>query len=206
VGTHRIEAFSDAVFAIAVTLLVLDVHRPDDTDRLWHRLGELWPNYLAYVISFLLIGLAWANHHAMFQYIAHSDHVLLLLNTLLLMATAFLPFSTSVLAQALSTGDGERSAVAFYGGIVILGGLFFNALWMWARHDHHLLRADLTPASARAIQRVYLVGPIFYLIGTVLGLIQPIAGLVVFAFLILLYWLPLPVLTKSGHGSPPRRR
>ena len=111
----RVVAFSDAVFAITVTLLVLEIRRPTDFRDLPHELVALWPSYLAYGLTFLFIGQVWANHHVMFDHIRAADRIILLLNTLLLMIVAFLPFATSVLAGALHTGHGQRVAVVFYG-------------------------------------------------------------------------------------------
>jgi uncharacterized membrane protein len=95
----RLVAFSDAVFAITITLLVLAIRPPTDYDNLLHGLLALWPSYLTYAVTFLFIGQVWANHHVMFDHIRAADRVVLLLNTLLLMAVAFLPFATSVLAR-----------------------------------------------------------------------------------------------------------
>ena len=96
----RVEAFSDAFFAITITLLVLEIRPPADYGNLLHDLLALWPSYLAYAVTFLFIGQVWANHHVMFDHIRAADRVVLLLNTLLLMVVAFLPFATSVLAGA----------------------------------------------------------------------------------------------------------
>jgi uncharacterized membrane protein len=198
--TTRIEAFSDGVLAIAITLLTLDIHPPKDTDHLAAGLAALWPSYLAYVISFLLIGLIWANHHAMFEHIRTGDRVLLFLNTLLLMNVAFLPFVTSVLSSALRSGSGQRTAVVLYGGTLVVGGIFFNAVWAWARHHHRLLGPSLSPAEAAAIGRRFVAGPILYLLGSGLGVALPTLGLTVFAGLILFYWLPV---TSSLHLRRP---
>jgi Endosomal/lysosomal potassium channel TMEM175/GAF domain/ANTAR domain len=105
---ERLVFFSDAVFAIAVTLLVLEIHPPEDTRHLLHGLAALWPSYLSYAITFLLIGQVWANHHVMFDHIRSADRMVLFLNTLLLMDIAFLPFAASVLAVAFRTGHGQR--------------------------------------------------------------------------------------------------
>ena len=113
--TGRVVTFSDAVFAISITLLILEISPPTDYTNLLHGLLALWPSYLAYGVTFLFIGQVWANHHVMFDHIRGADRVVLLLNTLLLMAVAFLPFSTSVLAGAFRNGHGERTAVVFYG-------------------------------------------------------------------------------------------
>src|SRR4051812_13679869 len=109
--TGRLEAFSDGVFAITITLLVLEIRPPTDYTHLLHGLAALWPSYLAYVLTFLFVGQVWANHHVMFDHIRAADRVVLLLNTLLLMAVAFLPFATSVLAGAMRDGHGQRTAV-----------------------------------------------------------------------------------------------
>jgi uncharacterized membrane protein len=198
--TIRIEAFSDGVFAIAITLLTLDIRPPEDTHNLAAGLVALWPNYLAYIISFLLIGLIWANHHAMFEHIARGDRVLLFLNTLLLMNAAFLPFVTAVLSLALRSGSGLRTAVVLYGATLVVGGVFFNAIWAWARHHHRLLGPSLTPAEAAAIGRRFIAGPVLYLLGAGLGAAFPAAGLVMFTGLILFYWLP--VTSRLHHRRP----
>ena len=95
--TGRLVAFSDAVFAITITLLILEIRPPSDDAHLLHALGALWPSYLAYALTFLFIGQVWANHHVMFDHIRVADRVLLLLNILLLMVVAFLPFASAVL-------------------------------------------------------------------------------------------------------------
>jgi uncharacterized membrane protein len=120
--TNRVEAFSDGVFAIAITLLVLDIKvDPSDFDHLVHALAHQWPSYLAYITSFLTVGSVWIAHHGLFTRLRFIDPVLLRINLLLLMATAFLPFPTGILAQALHhSDDAERTAVAFYGIAALL--------------------------------------------------------------------------------------
>ena len=131
----RLVAFSDGVFAITITLLVLEIRPPTDYRNLLHGLVALWPSYLAYALTFLFIGQVWANHHVMFDHIRAADRVVLLLNTLLLMVVAFLPFATSVLAGALRSGHGQRTAVVFYGIAFGVTALTFNAVWQYAcRH------------------------------------------------------------------------
>ena len=113
--TLRLVAFSDGVFAISITLLVLEIKPPNDDKSLLHGLLALWPSYLAYAVTFLFIGQVWANHHVMFDHIRAADRVVLLLNTVLLMAVAFLPFATSVLAEACaadSTGEPPSASTA----------------------------------------------------------------------------------------------
>jgi uncharacterized membrane protein len=115
--TNRLEAFSDGVFAIAITLLVLEIKVPPPDMTLEAGLLRLWPSYLAYTVSFLVIGAIWINHHAMFRHIVRVDETLLLLNVLHLMLIAFLPFPTAVLAEAFHRKAGEPIATAFYGGL-----------------------------------------------------------------------------------------
>jgi uncharacterized membrane protein len=113
VETSRLETFSDGVFAIAITLLILAIAVPPPGTALGRELLGLWPSYLAYGVSFLVIGAIWINHHALFRHIVRADGMLLLLNLLQLMAIAFLPFPTAVLAQAFHRGADEAIATAF---------------------------------------------------------------------------------------------
>jgi uncharacterized membrane protein len=128
VETTRLEAFSDGVFAIAVTLLILEIKVPPIAN-LGHGLLQLWPSYLAYSISFIVVGAIWINHHVMFEWIERVDQPLILLNTLHLMFIAFVPFPTAVLAEALHTRVEQSTAAAFYGGTFTVIALFVNAMW-----------------------------------------------------------------------------
>src|SRR5918998_422535 len=130
--TGRIEAFSDGVFAIAITLLVIEIgvpHVEDARTTLFGALIEQWPSYLAYVISFLQIGVIWANHHNRFRFIARSDHVLLFLNILFLMCVAFIPFPTALLAEYLQ-GTERTTAGAVYAGTLAVTAVFFTLLFV----------------------------------------------------------------------------
>lgn len=197
----RVVAFSDAVIAIAVTLLVLEIRPPQDTRQLFHGLAALWPSYLAYVITFMLIGQVWANHHVMFDHIRSADRVVLFLNTVLLMDIAFLPFAASVLAQAFRDGQGERSAVVFHGIAFELAAILFNVIWWYARHDRRLLATTIDSAGARAIGRRFQLALAWIATGTLLGALLPALGLAVIAGFIPYYWLPIP-----GEIARARRR
>ena len=155
---ERLVFFSDAVFAIAVTLLVLEIHPPQDTRQLLQGLAALWPSYLSYAVTFLLIGQVWANHHVMFDHIHSADRTVLFLNTLLLMDIAFLPFAASVLAAAFRTGHGQRTAVVFHGMTFLLAAILFNVIWGYARHNHRL-GTTLDAGGARAISRRFRLAP-----------------------------------------------
>jgi TMEM175 potassium channel family protein len=196
--TGRLLAFSDAVFAITITLLVLEIRPPTDYSNLPHDLLALWPSYLAYAVTFLFIGQVWANHHVMFDHIRAADRVVLLLNTLLLMAVVFLPFATSVLAGALRSGDGQRTAVVFYGLAFDVTALTFNAVWQYARR-HQLLNDALDPAGATAISRRFQLALAWLTTGALLGALLPVPGVVVIAAFNAYYWLPI-------RGESPRPR
>ena len=194
----RLVAFSDAVFAITITLLVLEIRPPTDDRNLLHGLVALWPSYLAYAVTFLFIGQVWANHHVMFDHITAANRVVLLLNTLLLMVVAFLPFATSVLAGALRSGHGERTAVVFYAIAFDMTALTFNAVWQYACR-HRLLSQALDSAGATAISRRFQLALAWLATGALLGAVLPILGLAVIAAFNAFYWLPI-------RGESPRPR
>jgi uncharacterized membrane protein len=189
--TMRLVAFSDGVFAISITVLILEIRPPADDTKLLHGLLALWPSYLAYALTFLFIGQVWANHHVMFDHIRAANRVVLLLNTLLLMVVAFLPFATSVLAEALDSGHGRRTAVVFYGIAFALTALTFNAVWQYACRNR-LLSEALGSAGATAISRRFQLALVWLATGALLGALLPISGVAVIAALNAFYWLPIP--------------
>jgi len=196
----RVVAFTDAVIAIAVTLLVLEIRPPQDTRHLLHGLAALWPSYVSYVITFMLIGQVWANHHVMFDHIRHADRLVLFLNTVLLMDIAFLPFAAAVLASSFRDGQGERPAVVLHGIAFELAAALFNVIWWHARHDHRLLASTIDPAGVRAISRRFQLALAWLGAGTLLGALLPTLGAGVIAAFIVYYWLPI-----SGEiGHQPR--
>jgi uncharacterized membrane protein len=161
----RIVYFSDAVFAIAITLLVLDIHVPEIPERLVDeqlpgRLLALWPKYLSYVLSFLVILMYWMGHHSTFRAIKRYDRALIWLNSLFLMCIAFLPFPTSLLGEY---GD-NQVAVAFYAASVAVARLLLTAVWWYASSEHRLLDESFPASTIRnyrirglAISLVFLV-------------------------------------------------
>ncbi|HEX4519929.1 MAG TPA: TMEM175 family protein [Gaiellaceae bacterium] len=197
----RLVAFSDGVFAITITLLVLEIKPPTDYSNLLHGLGTLWPSYLAYVLTFLFIGQVWVNHHVMFDHIQAADRIVLLLNTLLLMSVAFLPFATSVLAGSLRSGQGERTAVAFYGIAFSVTALTFNAVWRYAGR-RRLLGETLGAVGAAAIGRRFQVALIWLGIGALLGIGLPVAGVVVIVAFNVFFWFPIPGETPVAPEAP----
>jgi uncharacterized membrane protein len=195
--TQRIEAFSDGVIAIAITLLVLEVHVPslaetDDGRELWSELVDLWPSYLGYLISFLTIGILWANHHDIFRYIARVDRNLVIINTLFLLTVAFLPFPTALLSEYLGH-EGERTATIVYSGWFLVVALSYNLLWRYPSTNGRLLAPDADPAAVASISRRFNLGPPSYLIAFIAAFIYPPASLVILALLALIYVLPTTI-------------
>jgi uncharacterized membrane protein len=189
--TDRLETFSDGVIAIATTLLVLEIPVPhvEGGGTLRDELQDLWPNDLGYLVSFITIGIMWANHHNIFKHIARTDHYLLVTNLVLLLMIGFIPFPTALMAEYL-THDGERTAGLVYSGWFVLTAISFNVLWWYVSYKGRLLHPKADPMAIRAITRNYLLGPPGYLVAFLLAFVSPIASLIVMILLTLLYVLP----------------
>jgi uncharacterized membrane protein len=187
----RVVAISDGVIAIAVTLLVLEIKPPDDSKHLLHGLLALWPSYLAYAVTFMLIGQVWANHHVMFDHIRHADRTILFLNTLLLMDVAFLPFAASVLAKSFREGEGERVAVALHGIVFWLAALVFNVIWWYVCRDRGRLAGNISEGGVRSVRRRFRLALAWIGLGTLLGSFVPLIGVAVIAAFVVYYWLPI---------------
>ena len=161
----RLEAFSDGVFAIIITLLVLDLRVPRENalqgQSLASELLHMWPVYLAFVLSFLQVGVVWANHHSMFHYIRRTDHVLLALNLVLLLFVAVLPFTTALLSEYVRSDlPARRLAALLYSGILGIAGLLFNAVWTHALNAG-LVGAHADPHRLHALRRHWQLMPVF---------------------------------------------
>jgi uncharacterized membrane protein len=145
-----VEAFSDGVFAIAITLLVLEIRiEPAQFAHLWHALAEEWPAYLAYVTSFLTVGAVWITHHRLFVRLRYVDPGLLRLNIALLMVAAFLPFPTGLVAEAFHANrDAERAAVVVYGATAGAIEILLVFIWRYASARPALVHADAPPPPA----------------------------------------------------------
>jgi uncharacterized membrane protein len=131
-STDRLEAFSDGVFAVAATLLVLNLKV--GSGDLAHALGREWPHYATYVVSFMTIGIIWLNHHAQFQRIDHPDRTLMVINLFLLMSVTLIPFPTGLLADHLNSGADGHVAAAVYAASLLAMGIGFFATYLWAAH------------------------------------------------------------------------
>jgi uncharacterized membrane protein len=184
VSTARLETFADGVFAIAATLLILDV-RPEG-EPLGEALLHAWPAYAAYAVSFLTIGIMWANHHAMFGQIGRVDRSFLMLNIVLLMGIAFIPLPTRLVAEHLRH-EGAEAAALLYGGTMIVIAAGYVAVWFYGAN--RLLRPEADPRVVSGISRAYLPGVPIYAVATLSALISPWLAVAIFAALALFFAL-----------------
>jgi uncharacterized membrane protein len=193
-GPERLEAFSDGVFAIAITLLVLEIRVPssdelDNPATLIKALGALWPSYVGYLLSFVTIGIIWANHHNLFRLVGRVSHGLILANLLLLLTVGFVPFPTALLAATLETPSAQIG-VLIYAATFVAVAVAFNVLWYEIRTRRGVLRPDVEARSIAAISRSYRLGPPGYMAAFVGALISPVLGMAVIVVLTMLYLLP----------------
>lgn len=196
----RIEAFSDGVFAIVATLLALDLRVPREAmlrgEPLLSALADQWPVYLAYVASFSQVGVVWANHHTMFHHMRKSDHVLLVLNLLLLMCIAVLPFTTALLSEyARSNLTDLRVAAFIYSALMGIAGIFFVLMWKHADRNG-LVQPHTDEHRIVALGLHWLFVPLFYGVAFLLVFVNPYLGMSVYLLLLFYYALPGPVFIR----------
>jgi uncharacterized membrane protein len=173
-GTGRLEAFSDGVFAIAITLLVLEISVPEsDFDDLWKGIADQWPSYLGYATSFLTVGGLWLIHHGIFRRLASADVMVMRLNLLLLMLVSFLPFPTKLVAEAIDLTSAERAAVIFYGLVLLAISVVISALWRYVADHRHLLKPDVSDEDVAAITLLTAPSMGFYLVVVLFALVAP---------------------------------
>jgi len=187
--TGRVEAFSDGVFAVAITLLALDLRVPHDMPdgrSLAHALLAQWPGYLAFVTSFATIGIMWINHHRLFTHIRRTDNTLLVLNGLLLLGVTFVPFPTALVAEYIPRPAGTVAAVVFSGTYTVLA-VMFNLLWRYSSGKSRLLDHRADPRAIEAITRGYALGPPAYFLSFVLAFVS-VAASVAMNLLLAIYW------------------
>ena len=192
--TVRVEALSDGVIAIVITLLILEISVPhvEGDETLANTLLDQWPSYFGFVLSFIMVGIMWMNHHTMFKDIERSDHVLLALNLLLLLAIATVPFSTAVLAEYLDQDGATRlTATVFYGGTFTVTACLFNALWLYAARGRRLIDRHVSDARIRTRTVRFVPGPLLYGLGIPLAFITPWLALALYAAMAVLYLLPI---------------
>ena len=192
--TTRIEAFSDGIFAIAITLLILDLRAPEakSSHELWQKLGDLWPGYIAYLMSFTIIGIMWMNHHMIFKHIQRVDYRLTMFNVLLMMTIAFLPFPTGVLAHNIADPGTCVAATVFYSAAMLVTSIPYAFLWM------HAVRAGLvegTDVEIARITRSFRFGWVSWAATTVIAIFAPLTATILIG-VSSLYWLIFPALRR----------
>ncbi len=180
-STNRLEAFSDGVFAIAITLLVLEIGVPESQfDDLWKGIADQWPSYLAYVTSFLTIGGIWLAHHAIFRRLTSADARVMRVNLLLLMLVSFLPFPTKLLAEAIDSPSQETAAVIFYGAVLLAISITLSLLWRHITSNRDLLEPGVTDQEVEHISRITTPTLGFYAAVILLAIVAPQAAAVGF--------------------------
>ncbi len=203
--TGRIEAFSDGIFAVAITLLVLNIQVPKMSNgELWRAdllgvaLLKQWPTYLAFVTSFATIGVMWINHHRLFTHIKSSNDILLALNLLLLLLIVFVPFPTALLTDYLQPQQlladylqpQYSLAAVIYSATFILLAIAFNILWRYASHNNRLLDPQADRGAVEAITKQYRFGPLLYLVALVLAFVYAPASMTWNLLLAIFFALP----------------
>jgi len=186
-GTTRLETFSDGVFAIAATLLVLEFSLGPGHD-VGHQLLHIWPSYLAYVTSFVTIGIIWMNHHHTVSLMGHVDRTMLFINNLLLLVVAFLPFPTKLVGDDLRHG-GEQAATVAYAATFVVMALMHQVWWQYARRGRRLIADTVSDSALRAVDRAYAPGVVMYGAVFVLAFFSPLAA-VALTFAIAAFYLP----------------
>jgi len=193
-GIERMGAFCDGVFAIALTLLVLELRVPAADivarDGLWRALGGHWSSYGAFALSFAIIGIMWANHHSLFRYIGRTNHVFSMLNLALLFFTVVLPFPTAVLATYLPSPEARTPATVLYGANLVMTAICYNLLWRYAIKGHRLLRPDADQQLVDHVTAEYRLGPILYGAATLLAFVSVWVSLGIHGLLAAMWLLP----------------
>lgn len=194
-STGRLEAFSDGVLAIVITLLILDIKVPvGAAGHLGTELAAQWPRYVAYLSSYLIVGIIWLNHHATIRLLSRTNHTLQVLNLLLLLPVSILPWPTALLAEYAveGTAGDQRLAVVVYGATSSAMAFAFNILWRYLLRHRELMRSDVTTELLEVRNRRYNVGIALYPAATLLGLLSVPLFLALVLALAVLYLLPTP--------------
>jgi uncharacterized membrane protein len=193
-GTNRLESFSDGVIAVAITLLVLNISVPEPGPgrSLGHELAHMWPQYAAYVVSFITIGIIWINHHAMINRLRTADHSILVLNLLLLMSIGIIPFATELMARYLREPQGESLAAAVYSGAFLVMSIMFAALnRLILLRKVHMYKREIPLERRRQLLSRGLAGLIPYAVATALAFVSPYLTLGICALVAAFYAQPV---------------
>ena len=188
--TERLETFSDGVFAVAATLLVLNLTSVNPpAGQLAHKLGQLWPSYATYVVGFMTIGIVWLNHHAQFRHIATADRTLMIINLLLLMVVTLTPFPTSLLAGHLKSGPDEHVAAVLYASTLFAMGVAFFSSYVWCAR-RHLFEAWIDERHVSYLIRRNIKGLFVYAVAIGLGFVNAPTSLALCGVVAIYYLFP----------------
>jgi uncharacterized membrane protein len=203
-STARLETFADGVFAIAATLLILNVDAQvgEGSGAIGHRLLTIWPSYIAYAVSFVTIGIIWSNHHTVMAQLGRVNRVFLLQNVFLLMCVAFLPFPTRLVAEHLRDRHDLQPAALAYGATMTVMAVCYIAAWIYAAGGRRLLREDSDPRTVSGITRSYLPGAPLYLTATLVALASPLASVALYGAIALFYVIESSIFGGATTESP----
>ncbi len=185
----RLETFSDGVFAIAITLLVLTIAQPSKYDHLASQLVDRWPSLAAYVVSFLIIGIMWLNHHTIFTHLSTIDRGFFYWNLLLLLTIVFIPYPTEVFGEALSKGQGAVTAAVFYSISMTVNACAWAGLWLYASLNRRLLNPDFPEEQRTMATTLFIAGVFVYAVAVGLAFVNPYLSLAFQGALALYYAL-----------------
>ena len=195
--TGRLEAFSDGVFAIAATLLVLDLRVPEQSDDLVRGLIALWPAYVAYLISFMTIGIIWVNHHTLLEHCRRADRRFLYLNLALLVAVGIVPFPTALVGRYILSAQGATAALVVYGLGGLLIAITFSGAFFYATAGERLVGDASEARRLRHEARLFPIGLVSYTVGIALAFVAPLASLAMYALTAAFYALPVLPLPRA---------
>jgi uncharacterized membrane protein len=187
--TARLETFADGVFAIAITLLVLEIRIPEAGEDLTDALLSQWPSFAAYVTSFLGIGVIWVSHHQMFAIIHRTTPTFLFLNVLFLLPVAFIPYPTALVAQHIQEPGNGTVAVVLYGLVSTGVAVMFNVLWAYSMRAN-LIASGAATIAAQLAARGFRLGPLIYFGATLVALVSPLLSMGLFAVFAVYWMLP----------------
>ena len=202
--TGRVEAFSDGVFAIVITILILEIKVPEgEGSHLWHGLAEQWPHYAAYVVSFLVIGVMWVNHHTIFGHLKKVNRTVLFLNLMVLMVVAVIPWTTAVLAEHWGDPESARIAAILYSALTVVYAVAFMIFWWYITHVGRLFHDRVNREGARATRLRFGLGSIAYPVTLLISFFSAPFALAAH-FVIALYYaanqIPIPLI-KDGDAE-----
>ena len=192
--TNRLEAFSDGVFAVAITLLVLEINVPGG-EHLWHQLKDEWPSFASFFVSFWVIGIIWVNHHGLLDHLKRTDRPVLYLNLLVLMTVVFIPFSTALMADHLKSGADEKVAALVYALAFLAMGIAFDLFWTYIVKHRRELGVEIPDEEVRRMSIGFMIGSPIYVVAVIMAFISPAVVLIIIPAVAVYYML-------AGMRSP----